>query len=129
MSGEMFYIRNMAEVKGTLRKYPKEVQDMLVKLMRIIVVKIQGAARKNAPVDTGRMRAAIDTRVHSIVGGVEGVVGDPVEYAQYVENPGPVRGVGRRPWLKPAFMENKDWIVNIILKSLENLARKMYARY
>lgn len=64
--------------------------------MRNATLTVQRAARKNAPVDTGRLRASITAEVRNspTTGAVQGVVGSVVEYAAAVE-------LGSRPHWVP----------------------------
>lgn len=80
------------EVKGLIelqRKAEQMVNDLhgapILDAMRDSVLVIQRDARKNAPVDTGRLRASITPEVHTFNDEVQGVVGSNIEYAPYME--------------------------------------------
>jgi len=66
----------------------------LVEGMRDATLLVQRAARENAPVDTGRLRASILPEVRTMHNEVEGVVGSNVVYAPAVE-------LGTRPHFPP----------------------------
>jgi len=83
-------------------------------VMQKATLLVTRAARINAPVDTGRLRASITPEVREGTGSVVGVVGSIVEYAPHVEQPGPVRRTGRRPYLEPALRENRNEILRIL---------------
>jgi HK97 gp10 family phage protein len=64
------------------------------------VIRVESAAIRGCPVDTGRLRASITHEIASDVEGLVGRVGTDVEYAPYVEF-----GTGRmaaQPYLRPA---------------------------
>lgn len=62
--------------------------------MRKATLLVEGAAKKNAPVDTGRLRASITSRVDMTEKSVKGLVGSNVIYAPWVET-------GTRPHFPP----------------------------
>lgn len=81
-----------AEIKGlkeTQRNLEKAVQDLrgtpMVNAMRDATLIIDRDAKKNAPVDTGRLRASIIPEVTTIGETVQGVIGSNVKYAPYME--------------------------------------------
>ena len=78
-------IEGMDALQRALKMYPKATQRGAVRGMRKGVLRVQRAARQNAPVDTGRLRASIATRVSPVGKGVRGVVGSAVHYAPYQE--------------------------------------------
>lgn len=63
-------------------------------------VKVDRAAKRGCPVDTGRLRSSIGWELGADAGGLLAVVGTDVEYAPYVE-----LGTSRmaaQPFLRPA---------------------------
>ena len=64
------------------------------KPMRAATLLVSGAAKRNAPVDTGVLRSSITPSVRSSGQGIVGVVGSNVEYAPYME-------LGTRPHWPP----------------------------
>ena len=110
-----------AEIKGlkeTQKRMERIVRDLaggpFLDGMRKATLLVQGAARVNAPVDTGRLRASITPQVVAHSGTVQGIVGSNVEYAPKMELPGNVRRTGRRPYLEPALTENADKVYKIL---------------
>ena len=110
-----------AEVRGlraTQKKMEQIARDLrgapFLDAMRKATLIVQRAARINAPVDTGRLRASITPEVRTMGKKVYGVVGSNVEYAAKMEKPGNVRRSGRRPYLEPALTENKDKIIKLL---------------
>lgn len=65
-----------------------------------LVLRVEGVAKRICPVDTGRLRASISSRVEP---GPVGVVGTNVEYAPYVEL-GTVH-TPAQPFLTPALYD------------------------
>lgn len=110
-----------AEIKG-LREAQKKIEQVIKDLrgtpflqaMRDATLIVQRAAKINAPVDTGRLRSSITPEIRNFNNVVQGVVGSNVEYAPKIEKPGRVRRSGRRPYLQPAFEENREKIIKLI---------------
>ena len=75
--------------------------------MRTAAMLVTSSARRNVPVDTGRLRASVIPVVQFGGKTVQGIIGTNVVYGPFVEQPGPVRASGRRPWLEPALVENQ----------------------
>lgn len=68
--------------------------------LETVLQRIEAAAKRNCPVDTGRLRSSITHEMLSGGGSLIGRVGSNVEYAAYVE-----LGTSRmaaRPYLRPA---------------------------
>ena len=63
-------------------------------------IKVDRAAKQNAPVDTGRLRSSITWRLGRDSQGLLGIVGTNVQYAPYVEF-GTARQAAQ-PYLRPA---------------------------
>ena len=100
-----------AKIKGlkeAQRKMDQTARDLsgtpTVEAMRDATLVVVRAARQNAPVDTGRLRASIMPEVVQRDKVVMGIVGSPVVYAPYME-------LGTRPHWPP-------------LKALEVWARR-----
>jgi len=92
MTTTEFEIRNMKEVSDNLRKIGNDLhgKQMMRDMTRATMIVLRDA-KKNAPVDTGRLRAGINqsVEVNSFLGiGVQGIVGvsSNVEYAPYMED-------------------------------------------
>lgn len=64
------------------------------------VVRVETAAKRHAPVDTGRLRSSITHAVERDSRGLVGLVGTNVEYAPHVEF-GTLRQPAQ-PYLRPA---------------------------
>jgi len=74
----------------------EEIQEKLLQ----IGLEIEGAAKRKCPVDTGRLRASINTKQQK---GNTIQVGTNVEYAPYVEYG--TEDMKAQPFLRPAFDE------------------------
>ena len=96
----------------------KEYNTAIEQAMKEAVLIVEADAKRNAPVDTGRLRASITNEVRKIAGAVlEGRVGTNVDYAKYVE-----LGTSRQdpqPYLRPALRNNFEQIVSIIQEAIE----------
>ena len=59
----------------------RELVDKVKSGLQKVVLAVEGQAKKDCPVDTGRLRSSITSRIE----GSTGIVGTTVEYASYVE--------------------------------------------
>jgi len=64
-----------------IEKYKSSVTDRLEKDVNIALINVQTDAKRNAPVDTGRLRSSI----HLTQAGLEGTVHTNVSYAPFME--------------------------------------------
>lgn len=147
-----------AEIKGlkeTQRNLEQAVRDLhgtpILNAMRDATLLITRDAKKNAPVDTGRLRASITPEVTTTGETVQGVVGSNVKYAPYVElgtrpHWPPIaalevwarrhhtsaflvaraiaqRGTPAREYLQHAFADNKDKIEARFNKAIEGIVK------
>lgn len=76
-------------LRETQRQMQRTVRDMtggpMLDAIRKSTLLVQRAAKKNAPVNTGRLRASIVPEVRSEDKAVLGIVGSNLEYAPYME--------------------------------------------
>lgn len=101
-----------------LNQLRESLQSELEAAAEEIALRIERDATRNAPVDTGRLRASIDHEVEQVVEHtVRAIVGTNVEYApfQEVDN----------PFLRPAIRDNADWIRERVQKALKSAARSI----
>lgn len=88
-------IKGLKEVQRNLETAAKELRGTpMINAMRDATLVVDRDAKKNAPVDTGRLRASITPEVTTQGEIVKGVVGSNVKYAPYVE-------LGTRPHWPP----------------------------
>lgn len=127
-------IQGLKETQAALEKATAALTGppMLAGMRRATLL-VQGAAKRKAPVDTGRLRASITPEVQTRADGVVGIVGSNVKYAPFVElgtrrHFVPGQYIGRwarrhglpegglvvsgkaQPFLQPAFEENAERI-------------------
>ena len=98
------------EYKSHKGQREKELINKLQRGMQKAVLIVERQAKKDCPVDTGRLRSSITSEVS----GDEGKVGTNVEYAADVE-----LGTTRRPatpYLFPALEKQKDRIKELLGK-------------
>lgn len=94
---------------GAIKNVDSEVQNAISKGAYMI----EGSAKRNAPVDTGRLRDSINSSIEE--GRAE--IGTNVEYAPHVHEG--ARGRTPRPFLKQAYAENKDKIIQEVQRAAE----------
>ena len=121
MPEELLVVENLDEFIEILRRRaPEAFQRASKTAMTKNVIDVTGWAKQNSPVDSSRLKTSIGWQVDATFGDVTGFVGTNVKtYPAIMEQPGNVRGVGRRPWLSPAVTEH----VNQILKTFEDIFR------
>ena len=111
-------IKGLEEFQRKMEKAAREVRGKrVVQAIQVATLLVQRSAKLNVPVDTGRLRASIIPVVETGA-AVRGIVGTNVVYGPFVEQPGPVRASGRRPWLEPALAENQARIEAFLLVAI-----------
>ena len=97
---------------ASLREFQRVLPRHLESAMDDIVTRIQADAARNAPVDTGRLRASVKTLVEQVAADViKGTVGSNVGYAPEQEI--------RTAFLRDAIESNRQWIVERIEQAVE----------
>jgi hypothetical protein len=108
-------IKGLRETQRAMINIVKELHgSTMLNAMRTATLAVFTTAVRGVPVKTGRLKASITPEVRAAGTQVLGVVGSVVKYAAKVEQPGPVREHGRRPYLKPALTENQDKIFRLL---------------
>lgn len=101
-------IRGTLEFAAAMQRGQRVLQSARVaQAMQTATLLVMSSARLNVPVDTGRLRSSIIPVIEFAGKAVRGIIGTNVVYGPFVEQPGPVRASGRRPWLEPALVENQ----------------------
>ena len=100
------------EVKLKDKEVLKHLGKNIEGLLKQACVIVQDDAKRNCPVDTGRLQGSIQHEVK----GKEGIVGTNVEYAPYVHE-GTSRMPGR-PFLRDAGERNKEKIRKLFEEGL-----------
>ena len=94
-------------------EYSKAVEGA-VKTAAILV---EGAAKRNCPVDTGRLRGSITNEVVAGRDGILGRVGSNVDYSRFVELG--TSKMSPQPYLRPALRNNQSKVEAIIQEAIE----------
>jgi HK97 gp10 family phage protein len=95
MTGIRAEIRGLKEVQAKMEQVVKDLNGApYLNAMRDATLIVTRDAKRNAPVDTGRLRASITPEVKQRWLTTQGVVGSNVKYAPYVE-------LGTRPHWPP----------------------------
>jgi hypothetical protein len=101
-----------ADRAASLREFQRVLPAHLESAMDDVVTRIQADAARNAPVDTGRLRASIESLVEQIAADViKGTVGSNLDYAPEQEI--------RTGFLRDAIESNRQWIVERIEQAVE----------
>lgn len=146
-------IRGLKELQ---RKATQVITDIhgepIVNAIRDSTLLVLRGAKKNAPVDTGRLRASLTPEVRSVGADVIGIVGTNVVYAPYMElgtrphwpPPGAlavwarrhhmsefavrlsisIKGTKPRWFLKSAYEDNLDRIKSILDRAMKKIIDK-----
>ncbi len=117
-------VTGVKELERILRKKANKVKDAQFKALLKSAIIVEADAKKNVPVDTGRLRASI---THEVKRNLVAKVGTNVEYGPFVEfgfmmdPPRQPKGTGRIPFLFPAFNKNQKRINNIIAEAIRKV--------
>ena len=119
-------VQGIKEVQRNLEAVAKNLHGTpMINAMRDATLYIDRDAKKNAPVDTGRLRASITPEVTSEGETVRGVVGSNVTYAPYVEfNEKAHHTIGKAHYLQSAFDDNKDKVEKRIGQAVEAIVKQ-----
>lgn len=95
-------VRGAIETREKLEQVARDLHgDAMIDGMRDAALIVEADAKRNAPVDTGRLRSSITSQVTVVSKrDVQGVVGSNVRYAPYMEL-GTGTFVGRRRYFPP----------------------------
>lgn len=99
-------------VAAEFKRLSKSIDGVIDEALMLSGLIVERSAKRNTPVDTGRLRASITTRL----GNNYVEVGTNVKYAPYVEF-----GTSKQsaqPYLTPAYTQNKKRIVQIIKEAV-----------
>lgn len=99
-----------------LDRIPKASEGKVRDQVKRSTINVQREARRNAPVDTGRLRSSIRFKVSDE--GFTGQVFSDVEYAAFVEF-GTSR-IGSRPFLVPAWEDERKVFIEAIARIIRN---------
>lgn len=105
-------------IKEALQQVSKEAnrkREDIKKVVRKTAILIEGDAKNLCPVDTGRLRASIDS---SFPQDYQAVVGTNVEYAEAIENGGSSQAPNG--FLFPATELNREGYINDIINVLKS---------
>ncbi len=110
---------NATEIMNWLAKKPDETVREVGKAIEKAVFKVNERAKRNSPVDTGRMRASISKSVSERAMSGEVVVG--VRYGIYVHEG--TRYMKGRPFLENAVRDSEKEIEGYLLQAIENVIK------
>lgn len=112
--------RNMHDAAERLRDLKDTADKQLDDAAEEIGLRVMADAARKVNVDTGRLRASLDSDVEEIgEWAVKVAVGSNVEYAPYHEID--------YPFLRPALEENEDFIRDRVEEALEQAAEEASA--
>ncbi len=111
-------IKITSDAEKILKKFNNTatVEKDVSKLIKNTLHNIERDAKKQCPVDTGRLRGSITT---NIISTYSGEVGTNVEYAEYVEYG--TRYQSAQPYFEPAVEKNEDKFNDALDEIIERL--------
>ncbi len=112
-------IKNPEEIMKWLAAKPDETVREIGKAIEKSVYKVNERAKRNSPVDTGRMRASISKTVSERA--MEGEVAVGVKYGIYVHEG--TRRMKGRPFLGDAVRESEKEIENYLVQAINNICQ------
>lgn len=102
------------------REFSKEAETGIEKALVKAALVIEGDAKKNAPVDTGRLHDSITHRLGDENGQSYAEVGTSVDYGIFQEFG--TSKMPAHPFLTPAFEANKETITAYLAKVVKEAA-------
>jgi HK97 gp10 family phage protein len=97
-------VNGVTKAVAKLEGYEQSVIDRVTTQTKNSAFKVEAGAKKRCPVDTGRLRASLNTQFSD--GGMEADIGTNVHYSKYVEFG--TRKMRAQPYLFPAWAEEKN---------------------
>jgi phage gpG-like protein len=121
-------IRGLEEAQAKAEQVASDLRGgPFLQGMRDATLIVTRAAKVNAPVDTGRLRASITPEVREHGPTVQGVVGSNVEYAPYQElgwTTASGKEVPGKHYLRRALEDNAEKIFKLLGRVVSFIVRK-----
>lgn len=111
------YVEGRVEVIANLNMKGQQIPGEVNKAIRASIKIVEKSAKQKAPVDTGALKASINSRM---ISELEGEIVDGVHYGIHLEYG--TRKMRPRPFFRPALIENKNKINNLIQKAVKKVA-------
>lgn len=103
---------DLGEVEATLELEAKETTSAVERIIARYALLITRDSKRNAPVDTGRLRASIIPEIDDLAATVEAggseIVGTNVDYAAAQEFGSADQGIPAKKYMTRAWNSNKD---------------------
>ena len=114
-----FKLIGKKQIEKRLRQISETSTDNLQGALTVAAFKVEADAKKGCPVDTGRLRASITSRVFKVFA----IVGVPVSvgYGKYIEYG--TSKMKAQPFLYPALQKNLRFIKNILKKAVQKASK------
>ena len=113
-------VKGLKELQRNMERIVKDLAgNPMMKAIAKAVLLVQRSAKKNAPVDTGRLRASITPDIVTRDTVVKGLVGSNVEYAGFQEFG--TRFMKGKHYLQRALNENASRIARLINNAIAGI--------
>jgi HK97 gp10 family phage protein len=112
-------VKNATEIIKWLAEKPEQTVKEIGRAIEKAVYKVQEKAKRNSPVDTGRMRASITK--HTTSRNLHGEVVVGVNYGIYVHEG--TRHMRGRPFLKDAVGQSERDIESYLVEAINNVIK------
>lgn len=123
--GLVLKVEGLEELQAALAKFPKQWQQMANQALKPGLVLLESEAKKEAPVDTGRLRASIGSEILRASGSeIVGKVGSSVEYASYQEYG--TRYQPGKPYLRPTLSRFGGKVVKMFEQGIAKVLKRLF---
>jgi HK97 gp10 family phage protein len=117
-------VKGLRELQRKFERITRELsKNPVMQAIAKATLLVQRDAKKNAPVDTGRLRASIMPDIVTRDTIVQGLVGSNVEYAPYQEF-GTRRGVPAVRYLQRALNDNARRIAQLLRTTIAGVIKR-----
>lgn len=117
-------VEGLDELQKALKKFPKEWNKMARQSLGPGMALLETGAKKEAPVDTGALKASIGSEIVKGPGSVIiGKVGSTLEYAPYQEYG--TSKMKAQPYLRPTLKKYKTRVIKMFEKGIAKALKRL----
>lgn len=117
-------VEGLEELQKALQKFPQEWKRTTSEALGPGLALLESGSKKEAPVDTGALRASIGSEIVRGSGSeIIGKVGSSLEYAPYQEYG--TRFQPGKPFLRPTLARYKDKVVKMFEEGISKALKRL----
>lgn len=118
-------VEGLEELQKALARFPKEWERTARQALKPGLALLESGAKKEAPVDTGRLRSSIASEVVKGPGSeIIGKVGSSLEYAPYQEYG--TRYQPGKPYLRPTLAKEKNRVIKMFEAGIKQALKVLF---